>query len=451
MKRTAMAFLSLCSLIAFNQALSLGMEVKTIEPKFLLPASISPLEGREAKITPEEYPLSQELRPLLEAENYSGVLNKLKSLPKDSLSAAVLFLYAQVAMQQKSYDLSEEKYKESLKLMPDFVRAHQGLALLYLLTDREAEAHLALTKSVSLGAADAETYGQLGYINLKNHNGWSAINAYQQALMLQPENNQWKKGLIVALTEAHQYASAKSLVEEMLKDDSDNQALWLQRANIAMQEKENNIALASLEAAIRLGNKESTNLLLAAQLHLQNESYDRALTLLSDNLNQAEIDLTVIYQALGWLEQNKKWKHLNRLLAVLGKKITSMSSQEKGHYYLYKGSIAESNKQLKTAETAFNNAIKSDPNNGKALLKMAMLLDGTQKYTRSEIYYNRAITIKAIRQEAMLGKAQLYINQKDYATALSVLKETFKEYPGNSGLQRNIHTLANIVAANQQN
>lgn len=434
-----------------SKVLALGITVKTIEPEFILPASIAPLESREAKITPEEFPLSEELRPILKAEKYAVALDLLKSKPEDTMSAAVLFLYAQVAMQQKQYKVSEDKYNKALKLMPDFVRAHQGLALLYLLTDREVKARKSLTKSVSLGAADANTYGQLGYINLKNHNGWSAINAYQQALMLEPENNQWKKGLIIALTEAHQYTSANSLVEEMLKEDDENQALWLQRANIAMQEKQNDVALGSLEAAIRLGNKEPVNYLLAAQLHLQNENYDRALILLTDNLNRPGLDISTIYQALGWLEQNKQWRHLNQLLSELGKKTARMNAQEKGHYYLYKGSVAESNRQLKTAETAFGNAIKSDPNNGKALLKMAVLLDKTQKYIRAELYYNRAIAIKTVRQEAMLGKAQLFINQKDFEAALTVLKDTFKEYPTNTGLERNIHTLANIVEANRQN
>jgi tetratricopeptide (TPR) repeat protein len=67
------------------------------------------------------------------------------------------------------------------------------------------------------------------------------------------------------------------------------------------------------------------------------------------------------------------------------------------------------------------------------------------RYAQAELYYQRAETLEDVKLSAMLGRAQLYIEQLDYISALTLLQQTLSMYPHRHDLQKNMRILTNLV------
>ena len=436
--------------VASASALDLRLKLALPSTQLLLPAVSKPLSQKEGEISAEEYPIAQELRPLLNAKDYKAALVILQKQDSKTMSAALLMIRAQIALQLQQYPGAEKDFKAALVLLPDFVRAHQGLALLYLASKQWEKAHPALTTVISLGGGDAQIYGQLAYLNLSQHNGWSAVSAYQHALMLAPGNKSYQEGLLVALMQTKQLLSAQSLVEEMLSADPGNITLWLQRANTALELEDNIKALGSLEVAVRLGDKRPESRLVAAQLHMKTKNFKRATQLLQANINHNQWDMATLDEVLSWLAYQQQWQHISSLLDGVAKHTKKMNSQDLSRYYLHRAELAVGRGKTKAASKAYTKAINANPGNGSALIAHAKMLAASKKYTHAELLYNRAQALVSVREKALLGQAQLFIDQRNYPAALELLRKVYQEYPENRDLEHNIRSLVSIIGVREQ-
>ncbi len=421
----------------------------TIPPaKLVLSTAIKPLAKRESKFTPEEYDIVQALRPLLEREDYDAALSELNTREKtlkSDYSPALLFVRAQLYIHQKRFALAQADLKAALVVLPDFVRGHQGMAMLYLAQQNWRPALASLTQAISLGGGDAELYGQLGYLHLRNSDAWAASAAYQQALMLAPENKYYKQGLLSALLQSKQFASARNLVERLIKDAPSDKALWLRRASIALQTDDQSVALASIEAAIRLGEDSFDNHLVAARLHIQRGNYVRGTELLERAVAAGHWDVDQIQRVVQWLAREAQWSQVERLLTAVKPHLAELGAGQRSQYHLSRGQLALARGEKKTARGAYDAAVKADPANGQALLASAALMAEQKRYVQAELLYVRAQAIDSVREAAMLNLAQLYIDRQDYPAALELLRTAHRDYPQNHGLAKNIDTLVSII------
>ncbi len=417
------------------------------KPELLLPSIAAPLEQREAKITPLEYPLAQQLRPLLDNSQYMEVLKLIEKHQSqtETISPALHLLTAQIRMQLKQTDAAEKSYLAALKQMPDLVRAHQGLSILYMSTKQTKKSQKHLIRAISLGLGNSQSYAQLGYLNMQLNSPLSAVSAYQQALMLEPDDQNIQQGLLFALIGSKQLAPASSLLDGLLRESPSKIELWLQRANLALESKDNEKALSSMEVAIRLGDKTPATRQLVAQLHLSQQNYSRAVILLSELIQLEQLKMSDFDKLIGWLLQEKKWLYAGKLLTEMKTNNQQHSSYDKSRLFHYEGVLAKSKGIISQAKKLFKQAINTDPGNGDALISLASLLMDQNDFTYAELLYQRAERLQAVRLQAMLGRAQIYVNQQDYRQALNLLRETKKAFPTQHGLEDNIHTLASIV------
>ncbi|MDU0355661.1 hypothetical protein RS130_18830 [Paraglaciecola aquimarina] len=111
----------------------------------------------------------------------------------------------------------------------------------------------------------------------------------------------------------------------------------------------------------------------------------------------------------------------------------------------YQGMLNLADEQLSAATQAFEQAINLDPTNGDALLALAKLVTQQKQFVHAELLYQRAERIKSLQLPAMLGRAQVYIDQQDFAQALQLLRQTAKAFPKHHGLESNIRSLSQIV------
>lgn len=423
------------------------LEIVADKPIFILPQFTGAYSNREASIAPEEYETAERLRTMLDNNQRAEVLKELEKFYDIEISPAMLTLKAQIYFSLKMYDKAETTYLAVLKRMPQLVRAHSDLAQLYLFREDFSNARKYFANAVAFGSNEALIHGQLAYLNLTMHGAFSAISEYQQAMALEPENLQWQQGLLAALTQAQMYESAQALLRELIAKRPTDSSLWLNQAALALHTENYKHAATSLEMAILLGDKDPRNLKTAAQLHLQLNSYDRALTLLDQSLQGGPFEMATINEYIRWLNQFGMWDKSDQLLERAAKNIGKMNSDDRSQYYLQQANIDARKKSHSAAKNNFRKALDNNPSNAEALLAYAHFATEQGDFVEAELLYIRAEAIPGFEKQALLGRSQLYIDMQDYASALMQLKNTYQKFPDMIELKDNIEIIENIIRA----
>ena len=420
------------------------------DPTWQLAINNKLLGPTEVLIEPTERGFARQVQPLLQAGNYSEVAALFKGRDISQDSTALNLLRAQVLLSTKDFDKAEAAYLACLKASPDLVKAHQGLSLLYMQQAKYDKAQTHLVHSIELGQADAQSYAQLAYIHVQHSQPWSAVAAYRQALMLAPETSQYQQGLLFALIESGDLSQANALLKELLNKTPDKAELWLQRAQIALQLDQKKQALAAIEVALKLNPKDTSNQLLAAQLHLTEGSTERAVSLLKQGLKhatkqqQVEVINTTM-QTLGWLVSQQKWDLAKELIGSAKRLTKQLPRDEQAQFSVYSAQIAMQQGNTKRALKSLNNALKINPNLGDALLSLASIYRSKGQLTQAKLMYVRAQALPDYQLSAWLGLSQIAIDSKDYPSALKHLRKALQANPQRQDLITNIRALENIV------
>jgi tetratricopeptide (TPR) repeat protein len=453
------------------------MEVRFELPavELLLPPVSPPQLQREGINLPSEQILiAGELGPLIGNADYEGALALLRTrrdwlvtlleteAPAEELrqiavpgglnfgpgtglvSSLLLYLTGHIYFALEQYQPAENAFEAALVVLPDYLRAHEALGLLYLRTERYGEARVHLARAVGLGLNTPQLYGALGYVNHQTDNHWGAASAFQQALVMEHDNTNWQRGLLHALTETDQHQAGRALVEQMLQQEPDNPDLWVYRSHLALLADRRTVALASVETAIRLGDDSVANLQACATLHMESGSIARAVELLESAYRQG-MDFALVDQALAWLVHNGEWDHFANLLAAVGAGREALTDPEQSKLLTREASLQMRGGETQGASAALQRAVDLDPLNAEALMALAGIYHNERDYNRAELLFQRASAFDAYRANALLSLAQLAIDQDNFARALELLRAVLNSDPSRTDLQRNIDSLENLV------
>lgn len=364
----------------------------------------------------------------------------------NKISATVLYLIGSVYLQLEQFAPAEAALKAALVPLPDYLRVHEALAILFVRTDRFEEARVHLTRAAELGLNSASLYASLGYVNAKAENWWGAAGAYQQALAMQHDDRNWQSGLLQALNETQQYDGGLALVEQMLQEDANDPNLWLYRAHMSLNSDHRELALTSLETAIRLGDDSVANRQVTAALHMELGSAARAVELLKSAAAK-DLDFEFLDQALAWLEYANEWDYFRDLFAAADARRASLTGFERSRVLTRKASLELHDGNRQAAITSLQEAVQLDASNGEALMTLGQAYRDERDYTRAELMFQRASAFDLQRDNASISLAQLAIDQEDFERALALLRDVVSRNPGRTDLQRNVDTLENLVLA----
>jgi tetratricopeptide (TPR) repeat protein len=469
--------LPVCALLLGDLVDAAEMEVRIELPSMQLmlpPVSPPQLQQEGANLPSEQILIAEELLPLIGRGNHEEALTMLRArrewlvtlvesdAPEAELrqlavpggfnfgpgsglvSSMLLYLTGHIYFALEQFGPAENAFEAALVVLPDYVRVHEALGLLYLRIERYEEARVHLARAASLGLNTASLYGALGYVNHQTQNFWGAASAFQQALVMEHDNGNWQRGLLHALTETDQHQAGRALVEQMLQQEPDNPDLWVYRSHLSLLADRPALALASVETAIRLGDDSVANLQASAALHMQSGSIARAVELLTSAFGQG-LEFQFVDQALAWLVQKDEWDDLETLLAAVGASRESLTEPEQSRLLTREASLYRQGGEMQQATAALEQAVDLDPVNGEALTALARLYQDQDDYNRAELLFQRASAFDLYRENALLSLAQIAIDQENFARALELLRGVLNENPSRTDLQRNIDSLENLV------
>jgi len=366
------------------------------------------------------------------------------------ISATVLYLVGHIYMTLERYVPAEAAFKAALVPLPDYLRVHEALGLLYLRTERYDEARAHLVRAAALGLNTAALHAALAYINREDENWWGVVSAYQQALAIEHDNRNWQAGLLQALNETRQHAAGLALAEQMLQDDPNDADLWLYRAHMALNADQRESALTSLETAIRLGDDSVANKQVAATLHMERGSIARAVELLR-SASAEDLDFQFMDQALAWLAHENEWDYFRELLAAVSERRSALTESERSRVLTRRASMLLHDGDRQAAIEALRDALELDASNAEALMTLGQAYRDDRDFIRAELMFQRASTFEPYRENALVSLAQLAIEQENFERALTLLRDVLNRNPERTDLQRNVETLESLVLLEASN
>ena len=464
-------------------AVAADLHIQLPRPEWMLEFISPPLTERESLLRPGEQPLADKLWPMLDQEKYQeaiqlieaeipGLQELLKSdinfdsyrlirseeerlrevkgrdaKPDDPLkqvSPALIHVIGQVYLLTEDYEKAEILLKVAVIKLPDFIRAHQTLALLYLLTEKYELAREHIVLAASLGGANPALFSYLGYLSYQTGNPWGEVSAYQQALAMEFDNRQYQQGLLHGLVSARQYDSASTLIDTLLADNQNDKDLWLFKAHVALEMGQESTALTGLEVAIRLGDESYAHKQICARLHFQQGSIGRGVELLESGFVDG-LEFIYIDQSLAWLTRAGQWSYAEQLLQAGKQKWATLNDIEKSSLLTHEAEISNQRQRKADAVKALQQAVSLDPGNAYALINLADIYAQDKRGVEAGILYERASAYDNFKERALISHARLAIDRSDYPAALALLRKAFSHNPQRYDLRENIKILEDLV------
>jgi tetratricopeptide (TPR) repeat protein len=385
-------------------------------------------------------------RPAGTATGNAVIPTRAPSLP-DFISASILYVLGHSYFSLERYLPAETAFKLALTALPNHIRAHESLGMVYLRTGRYADARVHLSRAAQLGRNTAHVHAALGYLEQRSRHYWAAANAFQKALVLEPDNGGALRGLLHALTETREHAKARVLVERLLRDEPDDPDLWRYRAQIALAANDRPTALASLETALRLGDDSAANRETCVALHMESGNIARAVELLQGSSARG-VAFPLVDQALGWLANENEWEYFRELAASVDR--GALGGVEQSRLLTRRASLAVRDGNRRAAGTALQEALALDPSNPEALLALGQIYRAERDYARAELLFRRASDYDSVRDDALVARAQIAIDEENFDGAIARLRNAVALNPSRADLRRTIDVLEDLVLLRTQ-
>ena len=364
----------------------------------------------EPRVSPEELALLERARPLMAAQ-WPKAAQMIEAQIKSDSSAMLDFTLGSIYFQQDQMDKALRWYRRAVRKFPSFRRAHRNMGLIQVRSQQYDDAIRSFTRMIELGGGDAYSYGLLAFAFAAKQDFLAAEAAYRNALLLQPENTEWRLGLVRCVLKQHKYEDAVALLDVMIQSYPDKPEFWLLQANAYLGLKQPLKAAVDIECVDRMNKATAENLLLLGDIYVNEDLLDvagRAICLsmecdppppASRVLRGAEQLSTrgAFEPARGVLKRLRAVQ--KDLDAIAARRLAKLEARI---------ALAQGGERPELA-AALEEVLKMDPLDGDALILLAQYYQRRNDPERSGLYYERAEGIADFEVNARTRHDQLLV------------------------------------------
>ncbi len=385
------------------------------------------LAGYEPKISEEEKEALRGLIDLIKASPKVAIQQLEPQITADT-SAAFDFILANLYFQEGNLAKAEQFYLTATKKHPDFRRAYKNLGLVLVQAGKFKEAIPVISKAMDLGEVDGRSYGLLGYAYLTEERYYAADAAYRQAILMQPEVNDWKVGLARCLLETERFDVAIALFDTLLKDQPDNTDFWLLQSNAYIGAGKPLIAAKNLEIVRRMGNADLSTLTLLGDIYMNNESPTLALNAYLAAADIAEAgDGKALIRAAEILTRTGNYDESKAMITKTRETLGDSLSQEQDLDLLtLTAKIARSEGDTDAAIATLTKIVEQDVLNGEAMIELANNYADKDMLPEATTRYDEAKKIEAFERDALVAHAQTLVRNGNYVDAVPMIRKALK-------------------------
>lgn len=378
----------------------------------------------EPRVTPDEVKILDKVRPLM-ASDLPKAADTLRKAMKPDCSAILDFDLGGILFQQEQLDGALQCYRTAVGKFPAFRRAWKSLGMLYARNENFDAAIEAFTKMIVLGGADAYSYGLLGIAYASKQDYQASEAAFRNALLLQPENTQWRLGLTRSVFKQQKFEDAAALLDVLIERYPDKAEFWVLQAHTFIGMKQPLKAASNFEAVDLMGKATVENLQTLGDIYVTENLMDLAerayLRAIDADLQQPAarpLRAAEVLAARGATPQATKLAAKVRLVFEPAMEDADRKKLLKLEVRL---SMADGSGDEKAAGV-LEEVVKLDPLDGDALLMLGQYHARHNEPDRAIFYYERAESLEAFEVNAKVRHAQLLVGLGRYADAIPLLR-----------------------------
>lgn len=420
------------------------------DPEFTrrLLLSYAPLPEVEPRLTPEERTtFTEKIVPLLR-DDHEKAIRELQVLIKPQASALFEFTLGNLHFQSGDFTNAVRYFDQATTKFPPYRRAWQNLGFALARDGKYDEAIAPLSRAIALGGTDSKLFGLLGFCYLSADRPVSAEAAYRQGMLLEPDNTDYKLGIIKSLIAQQHYTPALALVEELLRAFPDQEQFWTIQANLFLQTDQATKAAVNYELLRRLGKATPDSLARLGDIYMTQDARALALEAYLEAIQQSGgTQLQRSIRAAEIMVGRGAWEESRQIIARI-RATAPDGLPEDDELKLLK---LESKMTLATGDTTnallvLERIIERNPLDGEALLLAgdASLRAGDRE--RAQFRYETAAKLEGFEADAYVKLAQVRVQAGQYADAMELLRKAQKVRPRDN-VQRYLESVARVARA----
>ncbi len=385
----------------------------------------------EPRVTPEEVEILEEIRPLM-ASDLPKAEDQLKSEIESDCSAILDFTLGGIQFQQDKMGAALGNYQKAVAKFPSFRRAWRNIGLIHVRNGNYDNAITAFTRMIELGGGDAYSYGLLGFAYASKQDYQAAEAGFRNALLLQPENTEWRLGLTQCVFKQQKFEDAATLLDGLIERYPEKAEFWLLQAHTYLSMKQPLKAAEDLEAVNLLGKATVDSLHTLGDIYLAENlldlaarAYRRAIDADREQPLARPLLAAEMLAARGALTQARQVAA--RVREVWGEQIEE-ADRRKLLKLEARLSMAEGAGSAETA-SILEEIVELDPLDGDALMLLGQHYLSQNEPDRAIFYYERAASLDAFEVNAKIRHAQVLVDMGRYEDALPLLRSAQEVKP----------------------
>jgi tetratricopeptide (TPR) repeat protein len=378
----------------------------------------------EPRVTPDEVKILEKIRPLM-AEKLPEAEAALIKAMKPDCSAILDFTLGSIDFQQEKLADALACYRRAVDKFPSFRRAWRNVGLIHARNGAFDEAIHAFTRMIELGGGDSYAYGLLGLAYASKQDYQAAEAAYRNALLLQPDNTEWRLGLTRSVFKQEKYEDAAALLDVLIERYPDKTDFWILQAQTYIGMKQPLRAAENLEALVLLDKASADTLQTLGDIYVTENLPDLAsrayLRMIDADAKQPvsrPMHAAEMLAARGALSQaHRVTAHMHDVFD----KTMEEAERRKLLKLDARLSMAEGADSDDTANL-LEEIVKLDPLDGEALMLLGQHYAKHSQPDRAIFDYERAESIEAFEANAKIRHAQLLVSLGRYNDAIPLLR-----------------------------
>lgn len=347
---------------------------------------------------------------------------------KKKRSPAILFELGVVEARAKQTNSAADRFREVLKLDPDYPGVRRNLAFILVAQGKHRETVKLLQEEVKKGVIDTPIARVLGQCYMALGDPLAAETCLRTAIVADSSSRELRLMLAHVMHQQRKFRDAESVARSVLAVAPANTRAWRIVANSRMLDGRVDEAIDALEALTRFEPESD-----AATLAALGDLY----------LNEGmPMQARRVYQkasATGKLSARRLIALLNSLhsggrdseAAALAKSLLTRDDCKAaahavlGYIALDAGEDADAGKHLKAC-------LKADPLNGRALIELGNLAASQDKTSEALAHYRSARALPKFEVHAIEAEMGLLLKTGEYNEAYKLIRELQRLSPSRS-------------------
>ena len=384
----------------------------------------------EPRMAPDELATFRDKVVPLLRDNPKEAQSLLASLAKPGASAVFDFTLGNLYFQNEDLTNAVKFFTSALAKHPDYRRAQKNLGFALVRSGKYAEAVAPLTRTIALGGGDSKVFALLGFAYMNLGRNVSAEGAYLQAAVLEPENVDFKLGLVKCAIATANYDHALALLDELTGQFPERDSLWTLQANIYIQKEQPAKAAISLEMLRRRGQATPQNLFLLGDLYMTQEARDLALAAYLEAIEKdGGQNPALALRPAQILVSRSAWEETRTLFAKIRSSTGTLNPADEMKLLKLEAKVAMANGDGEQGIATLEQIIQKDPLDAEALLLAGDYYGKHDQREKAEYRFQTAAAISGFEAEAYLKHAQLLVASQKYAPAVELLHKAQKIKP----------------------